>query len=64
MSNGGYLELSGNVVYDIEAYLLAHEGDIYYGINDFGKLLHVFHVIMGRAPMEMRDTPTPQKDAG
>jgi hypothetical protein len=45
-----YLEISGAAVVDLKNYLLAHEEDIYYGVNDFGDLAHVFQVIMERPP--------------
>lgn len=48
------LSISGAVVLDLKKYLLAHENDIYYCIDDFGELAHVFHVIMERQAMQMR----------
>lgn len=48
------LELSGAAVLDLKKYLLAHEDDIYYGINDFAELEYLFHTVIGRQPMEMR----------
>lgn len=40
---------------DMMEYLLAHEGDIYWGINDFGELRDVFVSTFKRQP---------KKDAG
>lgn len=51
------LEISGSAVGDLKDYLLAHEDDIYYGVNDFGALSHVFHVIMERQPLPQNNGP-------
>jgi len=56
------LSISGAVVLDLKKYLLAHEDDIYYGINDFGNLAHVFHVIMERQAMQMRSFAAERKE--
>lgn len=48
------MQISDAVRLDLVTYLLAHEGDIAYSINDYSDLHHVFHAIIGRQPMEMR----------
>ena len=38
---------------DIKAYLLFHEDDIYYGINDFNLLEYAFEVLINRKPQAL-----------
>lgn len=47
------MELEEKAYLDLKMYLLAHEDDIYYGINDFSELAYLFRTVLARHPMEM-----------
>ena len=43
-------ELLADAQDELKAYLLNHESDIAYGINDYGDLVNVFIGVLGREP--------------
>ena len=49
-------EQSSNAIEDLTNYLLSHEDDIAYDIEDYGELKDVFDACIGRLPEKSNET--------
>ncbi len=50
------IEILDDNIFDLKYWLIKHESDIAYEVNDFGDLKWIFHNVVGRYPETDKNT--------